>query len=1837
MTKRYLPFILLLLSFLSAEAQNFTSTFLAYNNLYMNKTDLDQDGDLDVITGGLNCLSWEENMGNNVFVNHVISQSQPEVQWVVGADLDSDGYQDIVSASLSNNAVYWSRNLGNQTFAQTTIATLTGGTSSVAVADLDNDGDMDVAGTGFTGDRVFWLRNNGAEVFTQIELLAAFDGALNIETGDLDGDGDADIMAAACEGGRINWFRNNGGGSFTSLTIVNNFSNPREVKLRDYDQDGDLDVIYAADAGSGWFSNSNGNFTINAYSTNSGAYSVDVADIDGDGLLDFIRAFPQTPSISWSRNTGNQVLSGGGTIDNGLSSPSLLVPGDFNGDGRMDVMCGSDFDVRLARNNVGQVFSSVVINRYASNNHGACHGDFDNDGDIDIMETAFLFMYWYRNDGNGDFTPIRLTDNNFQFINNNYGVNIETVDMDGDGDDDAVYNENDNNKVSWIENRGGGLFSYHFAFSIEGPYCVDPVDFDNDGDIDIACGSTANDAVYWFENDGSQNFTEHFINGSYWDPFSILCEDIDNDGDMDVFTAQGTPSNKLLLFRNTGNNEDFNSSEIDANAPNISSIDLKDVDDDGDLDLMSATGGSEDRISWYRNSGGSFPTFTEFTVSTGVDGATYVFGGDYDGDGDMDMVSASQTDKTISLFKNNGSQSFTRIILASQIDGADFVESGDLDGDGLEEIYATGSTHGIVQVFKNTPYTPPPPITLQPCADLFISEVVEGSSWNKGIEIYNPTQNDIALSQYRVQIYANGSTQPTQTLTPNGTLAAGDVYAFVHILADLDFWFEGDIDGQINFDGNDAIALTKNGDIIDIFGVIGQDPGINGWLGSNGAQTTDRTIVRKASITKGNNINGPTFDASTEWEVYPIDAYQYFGNHTGICATACVPTITITTPNLNICAGASVTFTATISNGGDAPVYQWKKNGSNVGTNSSTFTASNLVDNDVIICTLVSNASCSIPGTLTSNQLVMNVSSAVTPTISISTTSTTICTGSNATFTATITNGGSAPLYQWKKNGINVGLSLSTYIATGLVSGDVITCVLTSNANCTSNTTATSNSLTMSVVSSLNPAVSISASSTTICTGTSVTFTATPTNGGTTPAYQWKVNGSNVGTNSATYTTTTLANGNSVTCVLTSNASCLSTATATSNAIVMTVSTSITPTISISTPSTSICGSASATFTSTITNGGTTPSYQWKKNGSNVGTNSSTFTASGWTSGDQITCTLTSNASCASGAITSNTVTLTVTTPVTPTVSISTSNTNICSGNTVLFSGSPSNQGIAPIIAWKVNGNTVSTNGFSYLTNSLQNGDVVTLTVTSSLGCVTQNTVTSNSITMSVNQTVASSISIAASNTNICIGQSVTFAATSSNGGPSPSYQWKRNGNNVGSNSTTYTSSSLLNGDIITCVLTGSLTCGTTPSTSNSIALSVSTNDNPTISINPSATSICSGQPVSFTASIFNEGNNPVLNWKVNGNTVYTGPSPFTTSTLVDNDVITCTLISNAPCLSNTTANSNAITMDVSPSVTPTIVINTASTDICVGQLITFNATITNGGSSPGYQWKKNGSNVGSNSASYTGSSWANGDVITCTMSSNLACASSSSATSNSLSLTVNQTGDPIVNISTANSSICAGEEVVFTSNVSAGGNNPNYAWLINGGNTNGNAETFATASLNDGDVVTLFVSGSSACIGSAISTGITMNVMSIATPQIVENAGSLETEPIVGASYNWYLNGDLLVGQNTAVITPESSGSYTVEAELDGCTSEVSAAFDLIITSVNQQRAEMWNLIPNPAANLFEIKSSETIAIIELFDVNGRLIQTSNLKQMWIQDLSNGVYFVRVNQQRVEKLVIQH
>ncbi len=281
-------------------------------------------------------------------------------------------------------------------------------------------------------------------------------------------------------------------------------------------------------------------------------------------------------------------------------------------------------------------------------------------------------------------------------------------------------------------------------------------------------------------------------------------------------------------------------------------------------------------------------------------------------------------------------------------------------------------------------------------------------------------------------------------------------------------------------------------------------------------------------------------------------------------ATNQTPTVNIGASNSNICQGESVLFTATPVNAGSNPTYQWKVNGNNVGSNSTTYTSNTLQHSDAVSVELTSSANCAVPAVVSSNSISMNVSSSVTPAAAITATSTSICQGEVIVFTANINHGGTTPAYQWKVNGINAGTNHPSFVTSSLQNGDVVNMELSSNANCLSTNTALSNSLSITVTPMAAPSVAISATDTSICQGGFVSFTATPTNGGTNPSYQWKVNGNNVGFNSSFYSSSNLNHNDVVTVELTSSSSCAAPLTALSSPLTMQVVP--VPVVSITTP-----------------------------------------------------------------------------------------------------------------------------------------------------------------------------------------------------------------------------------------------------------------------------------------------------------------------------------------------------------------------------------------------------------------------------------------------------------------------------------------------------------------------------------------------------------------------------------------------------------------------------------------------------------------------------------------------
>jgi alpha-tubulin suppressor-like RCC1 family protein len=251
------------------------------------------------------------------------------------------------------------------------------------------------------------------------------------------------------------------------------------------------------------------------------------------------------------------------------------------------------------------------------------------------------------------------------------------------------------------------------------------------------------------------------------------------------------------------------------------------------------------------------------------------------------------------------------------------------------------------------------------------------------------------------------------------------------------------------------------------------------------------------------------------------------------CMNDCViPGITITvSPDDSVCSNEALTFTATITNGGPTPGYQWFKNNVAVGSNSDTYNAGMLNNGDQIKCVLTGSAACNVYPTDTSNVITMYVTDTVTPSISIaSDLGDTICQELVATYTATITNGGPNPVYHWYENNLPVGSNSPTYVPQQ-VSGHTIKCVLISSAVCASPDSLASATHTLVILPVTIPQVTITANpGTAIAQNQSVTFTATVTNA-TNPQYQWRKNGSNLpGETQQTYTTTTLQNGDQVAC-----------------------------------------------------------------------------------------------------------------------------------------------------------------------------------------------------------------------------------------------------------------------------------------------------------------------------------------------------------------------------------------------------------------------------------------------------------------------------------------------------------------------------------------------------------------------------------------------------------------------------------------------------------------------------------------------------------------------------------
>ncbi|HEX9513415.1 MAG TPA: gliding motility-associated C-terminal domain-containing protein [Puia sp.] len=256
------------------------------------------------------------------------------------------------------------------------------------------------------------------------------------------------------------------------------------------------------------------------------------------------------------------------------------------------------------------------------------------------------------------------------------------------------------------------------------------------------------------------------------------------------------------------------------------------------------------------------------------------------------------------------------------------------------------------------------------------------------------------------------------------------------------------------------------------------------------------------------------------------------------------PVINIAASKDPSCAGDLLTFTPTVTNSSGPLSYQWQINGQNVGGNTPIFTSASLNNGDIVVCGVTStgNYTCAASTTVMSNSATVHISAIISPTVSISTASTSVCSGAAVSFTATSSGGGGNPLYQWMINSNKVGSNTNVFTTAGLADNDVVQCLLYIDPieKCVAQASVISSSIIMKVSTVVGPSITISASANPICPGDSVVFIATVQNAGNAPSYQWLLNGVKSGGNNSSYGNAHLSDGDVVSCALTANnAACI--------------------------------------------------------------------------------------------------------------------------------------------------------------------------------------------------------------------------------------------------------------------------------------------------------------------------------------------------------------------------------------------------------------------------------------------------------------------------------------------------------------------------------------------------------------------------------------------------------------------------------------------------------------------------------------------------------------------------
>ena len=675
--------------------------------------DLDGDGLADVLSAssGGGRVAWYRNEGGGAFSpQRVLFENFFQARSVYAADLDNDGLVDVLSAA-GGSQIAWYRNEGGGTFTSVkTIAMDAQGAYSVYAADLDGDGFLDVMSASANDDTIAWYRNEGDGGFSEPRFLSRdAEGARCVYAADLDGDGLLDVLSASLNDDTIAWYRNNGNGTFSPKVVITTTANgAQSVFVADVDGDGAADVLSASsyDWTIAWYRNEgNGQFSARMAISNTArdAAAVYAADLDGDGLIDVLSAAPGHDTLMWYRNEGGSLFAGPATVTPKIEGARFVHAVDLDDDGNLDILSASSSDNKVVwfRNEGAGTFSNFrVITTAARHAESVYSADLDGDGLQDVLSASVRDnkIAWYRNEGDGLFST-----QNVITAGALGAASVFAADLDSDGFIDVLSASAYDDKIAWYRNKGGGNFTSEIILSIaaEGAACVFAMDLDDDGMIDVLSASSDDNKIAWYRNEGGGNFSSEQIITTFADgAASVYAADLDGDGLPEVLSASSSDYT-IAWYPNEGNGSFSAQRVITRQAAGARSVFAADLDGDGRADVLSASFDTN-RIDWYRNEGGGL-FLVQQAISVSVSGPVCVSAADINGDGRMDVLSTGFLTNTIAWHPNQGgSRPFTTWkLLNPLVDSPQAVFAADLDGDGLVDILSASMDDNKVAWYHN--------------------------------------------------------------------------------------------------------------------------------------------------------------------------------------------------------------------------------------------------------------------------------------------------------------------------------------------------------------------------------------------------------------------------------------------------------------------------------------------------------------------------------------------------------------------------------------------------------------------------------------------------------------------------------------------------------------------------------------------------------------------------------------------------------------------------------------------------------------------------------------------------------------------------------------------------------------------------------------------------------------------------------------------------------------------------------------------------------------------------------------------------------------------------------